>query len=89
MTQIENTTNHIRGKHLIAQNRMSIEDWTRFNSIGSDDLVHVLSNQQIARLLNISPQIINNELKRGTVRQISHQKQGDKVCEYQYFVYSA
>ncbi|WP_405075989.1 IS30 family transposase [Ligilactobacillus acidipiscis] len=89
MTQIENTTNHIRGKHLTKENRVSIEDWTRFNSTGPDDLVHVLSNRQIARLLNTSPQTINNELKRGTVRQISRQKQGDKVYEYQYFVYSA
>src|SRR5699024_11054993 len=81
--------NHIRGKHLTKENRVSIEDWTRFNSTGPDDLVHVLSNRQIAQLLNTSPQTINNEVKRGTMRQISRQKRGDKVYEYQYFVYSA
>lgn len=89
MTQIGNTTNHIQGKHLTKENRVSIEDWTRFNSKGPHDLVHVLSNRQIAKLLNTSPQTINNELKRGTIRQIRRQKQGDKTYEYEYFEYSA
>lgn len=89
MTQIENTTDHVRGKHLTKEDRITISNWTKMNATGKDDKVHVLSNREIAQALNVSPQTINNEIKRGTVRQIRRQRQGEKVYEYSYEIYSS
>lgn len=88
MTQIENTTKRTRGKHLTIYERNSIAAWTKLNSYGTQDRVHILSNRAIAKMLATSPQTINNEIKRGTVRQIKRQKQNGRVYEYSYEIYS-
>src|SRR5699024_6325963 len=45
------------------------------------------SNRAIAARLGRAPQTINNEIKRGTVRQIRRQKQNGKTYDYAYHVY--
>ena len=47
-----------------------------------------LSNRAVGKKLGINHQTINNELKRGTVRQIHRQKRHGKNYDYPYFVYS-
>lgn len=44
------------------------------------------SNRHIAKSIERAPQTINNEIKRGTIRQIRRQKNG-KVYTYTYQVY--
>ena len=43
-----------------------------------------LSNRAIGRQLGVNHQTINNELKRGTVRQIRRQKFNGKTYDYPY-----
>ncbi|OTA80396.1 IS30 family transposase [Limosilactobacillus reuteri] len=47
-----------------------------------------LSNRAIGRQLGVNHQTINNELKRGTVRQIRRQKFNGKTYDYPYHIYS-
>ncbi len=47
-----------------------------------------LSNRAIGRQLGVNHQTINNELKRGTVRQIHRQKFNGKTYDYPYHIYS-
>ena len=47
-----------------------------------------LSNRAIGRQLGVNHQTINNELKRGTVRQIRRQKFNGKTYDYSYHIYS-
>lgn len=53
-----NTSSTLRGKHLTQHDRQLIELWKN---------KHKLSNREIARRLDKSPQTIHNEIKRGTV----------------------
>lgn len=48
----------------------------------------LLSNRAIGRQLGVNHQTINNELKRGTVRQIRRQKFNGKTYDYPYHIYS-
>ncbi|MCC4509779.1 helix-turn-helix domain-containing protein, partial [Limosilactobacillus reuteri] len=47
-----------------------------------------LSNRAIGRQLGVNQQTINNELNRGTVRQLRRQKSNGKIYEYSYYIYS-
>ncbi|WP_143449077.1 IS30 family transposase, partial [Limosilactobacillus reuteri] len=47
-----------------------------------------LSNRAIGRQLGVNHQTINNELNRGTVRQLRRQKSNGKIYEYSYYIYS-
>ncbi|WP_323065093.1 helix-turn-helix domain-containing protein, partial [Limosilactobacillus reuteri] len=47
-----------------------------------------LSNRAIGRQLGVNHQTINNELNRGTVRQLRRQKSNGKIFEYSYYIYS-
>lgn len=71
-----NMTNH-KGTHLSYEERVQIET---LRNLG-------FSNRAIARELGRAPQTINNEIHRGTTRQINRQKQQHKVYEYETQVY--
>ncbi|SDL28293.1 IS30 family transposase [Lacicoccus qingdaonensis] len=77
MTQLHDTTESIKGKHLTKAERAQIEILKQEN----------YSNRDIAARLGRAPQTINNEIKRGTVRQIRRQKQNGKTYDYEYYVY--
>ncbi|MCC4481094.1 helix-turn-helix domain-containing protein, partial [Limosilactobacillus reuteri] len=47
-----------------------------------------LSNRAIGRQLGVNHRTINNELNRGTVRQLRRQKSNGKIFEYSYYIYS-
>lgn len=79
MTQTKNITETTTGKHLSSDERKSIQRWHREG----------LSNREIARRLDRAPQTIHNEIKRGTVKQISQQKQDGKIYQYTKYVYFA
>lgn len=81
MTQIENTIDSRKGKHLDYDERIKIEAWKQLNP--------PLSNRTIAKLLDRAPQTIHTEVKDGTVRQIKRQTNHGKTYEYESFVYSA
>lgn len=81
MTQIENTTESRKGKHLNYQERLKIEAWKQVNK--------PLSNREIARKLGRVPQTINTEIKDGQVRQIRRQVQNGKTYVYESFCYAA
>ncbi|UXR34038.1 helix-turn-helix domain-containing protein [Staphylococcus simulans] len=69
-------TNH-KGTHLSYEERVQIET---LKNLG-------FSNRAIARELGRAPQTINNEIHRGTTRQIKRQKQQHKVYEYEAQIY--
>lgn len=81
MTQIENTTVSLKGKHL------TYEECCQIEALKTQE--HPLSNRQIAKQLGRAPQTIHTEVKDGTVRQIRQQKQNGKCYEYESFIYSA
>ncbi|WP_434547342.1 IS30 family transposase [Mammaliicoccus sciuri] len=71
-----NMRNH-KGTHLSYEERVQIET---LKNLG-------FSNRAIARELGRAPQTINNEIHRGTTRQIKRQKQQHKVYEYETQIY--
>lgn len=77
MTQLHDTTESIKGKHLSKAEQAQIKILKQEN----------YSNRDIAARLGRAPQTINNEIKRGTVRQIRRQKQNGKTYDYEYHVY--
>lgn len=77
MTQFHNNTESIKGKHLTQAERAQI---SILKSEG-------YSNRQIAERLGRAPQTINNEIERGTVQQMSRQKQNGKTYDYYHTVY--
>lgn len=81
MTQTENTTESLKGKHLTYKERVQIE---LLRSLDKP-----MSGNKIAGKLGRARQTIHTEIKDGTIRQIRKQKYKDKVYEYEYYVYSA
>ena len=81
MTQTENTTESLKGKHLTYKERVQIEILRSLDK--------PMSGNQIAEKLGRARQTIHTEIKDGTIRQIRKQKHNDKVYEYEYYVYSA
>ena len=79
MTQVNNTTELRKGKHLTFGEMSKIEGYKDVD----------FSNRKIANLLGRSPQTINNAIKAGTVTQKRQQKQNGKVYTYYDEVYMA
>ena len=79
MTQVNNTTELRKGKHLTFGEMSKIEGYKDVD----------FSNRKIANLLGRSPQTINNAIKAGTVTQKRQQKQNGKVYTYYDEVYLA
>ena len=77
MTQVDNNTNPIKGKHLTYDERSQI---TVLKKEG-------YSNRAIAKVLKRSHQTINDEIKRGTVTQLRIQKQNGKTYKYYDEIY--
>uniref|UniRef100_UPI000B04121E helix-turn-helix domain-containing protein n=1 Tax=Salinicoccus sediminis TaxID=1432562 RepID=UPI000B04121E len=77
MTQPHDTTESIKGKHLTQDERAQIEILKQEN----------YANRAIAARLGRAPQTINNEIKRGIIRQTRRQKQNGKTYDYEYHVY--
>lgn len=77
MTQLHDTTESIKGKHLTADERAQITILKK----------EKYSNRAIAERLDRAPQTINNEILRRTVRQMRRQKQNGKVYDYYDDVY--
>ena len=77
MTHTNSSTSSHKGKHLTYEERCQISILVHEN----------YSNRHIAKSIERAPQTINNEIKRGTIRQIRRQKQGGKVYTYTYQVY--
>src|SRR5699024_9945780 len=77
MTQLHDTTESIKGKHLTTDERAQIAILKR----------EKYSNRQIAARLGRAPQTINNEINRGTVQQMCRQKQNGKTYDYYHIVY--
>ncbi len=77
MTQTNDNTSSLKGKHLSYSERCQIMAYKK---------VHY-SNQKIAKILKRAPQTINNEVKRGTIIQMKRQKQGGKIYDYYYHIY--
>ena len=75
MTYSNSTTTRLKGQHLTAIERGKIAAW---HSEG-------ISNRQIAKRLGVVPQTINNELKRGKLKQV---KKINGKCHY-FFKYNA
>ena len=71
-------TTHKKNAHLTKEERVMIAN---LKSQG-------LSNRAIGRQLGVNHQTINNELNRGTVRQLRRQKSNGKIYEYSYYIYS-
>ncbi|CDK35994.1 hypothetical protein A8C50_10090 [Ligilactobacillus salivarius] len=68
-------TTHKKNAHLTKEERVMI---ATLKSQG-------LSNRAIGRQLGVNHQTINNELNRGTVRQLRRQKSNGKIYEYSYY----
>lgn len=81
MTQTENTTESLKGKHLTYKERAQIEILRSLDK--------PMSGNKIAEKLGRARQTIHTEIKDGTTRQIRKQKQNGKDYEYEYYVYSA
>ncbi len=77
MTQFHDNTELQEGKHLTKDERAQIAILKREN----------YSHLQIVKRLGRAPQTINNEIKRGTVRQLRRQKQNGKTYDYYHTVY--
>ncbi|HGO1473553.1 TPA: IS30 family transposase, partial [Staphylococcus aureus] len=77
MTHTYFNTTKRKGTHLSYEERVQIET---LRNLG-------FSNRAIARELGRAPQTINNEIHRGTTRQIKRQKQQHKVYEYETQIY--
>ena len=77
MTQVDNNTNPIKGKHLTYDERSQI---TVLKKEG-------YSNRAIAKVLKRSHQTINDEIKRGMVTQLRIQKQNGKTYKYYDEIY--
>ena len=71
-------TTHKKNAHLTKEERVMIA------TLKSQEL----SNRAIGRQLGVNHQTINNELNRGTVRQLRRQKSNGKIYEYSYYIYS-
>nr|WP_235888820.1 helix-turn-helix domain-containing protein [Ruoffia tabacinasalis] len=69
MTHTNFSTPSNKGKHL------SYEERCQISILLQEDY----SNRKIAKTLGRAPQTINNEIKRGTIRQIRRQKQQRKT----------
>ena len=84
MTHLNNTmstsllTTHKKNAHLTKEERVMI---ATLKSQG-------LSNRAIGRQLGVNHQTINNELNRGTVRQLRRQESNGKIYEYSYYIHS-
>lgn len=79
MTQEQFNTDSRKGKHLSYQERSQIAVLKKLGH----------SNRAIAKLLGRAPQTINNEVKRGTVKQKRVQKHTHKVYTYSDEIYFA
>lgn len=81
MTHTHHTTTRTPGKHLTYEERIQIEVYKNEG----------YSNRQIALKIRCSRSTINNEIKRGTVRQIKQRQTAPsgKVYEYSTHIYSA
>ncbi|MFC0491094.1 Transposase and inactivated derivatives, IS30 family [Listeria grayi] len=66
MTQIENTTESLKGKHLTYKERVQIEILRSLDK--------PMSGNKIAEKLGRARQTIHTEIKDGTIRQIRKQK---------------
>lgn len=77
MTHLNGTTNHVKGKHLTEFERHQIQILKSEN----------YSNRAIAKILNRAPQTINNEINRGTVKQIKRVVSNGKEYFYDYECY--
>lgn len=78
MTQLHDTTESVKDKHLNKKERDQIEILKRQN----------YSNRDIARELGRAPQTIHNEVNHGTVIQLKRQKQNGKTYDNYYDIYS-
>lgn len=77
MTQVDSTINPRKGKHLSSDER------SRIAVLKEEGY----SNRKIATVLKRSAQAINDEVIRGTITQLSIQKQNGKTYEYYKDVY--
>ncbi len=68
MTQIKDTTNSRKGKHLSYSERSQIMVLKKEN----------YSNRAIAKVLNRAPQTINNEINIGTITQLKRQNRVER-----------
>lgn len=81
MTQTENTTELLKGKHLTYKEQVKIEALRSLDT--------PVSGNKIAEYLGCARQTIHMEIKDGTIRQIRKQKQNGKIYEYEFHIYSA
>ncbi len=79
MTQVNTTTKSHKGTHLTFAEMKQIEAYKKIN----------LSNREIGRLLERNHQTINNNVKKGSVLQVSKQTQNGKAYFYEKEVYFA
>lgn len=79
MTQVNNNTESRKGTHLTFAEMNQIEAYKKLG----------LSNRAIGRLLGRNYQTINNNVKKGTVTQVSKQTQNGKSYFYERDVYFA
>jgi len=77
MTQVNTITKSHKGTHLTFADMKQIEACKKIN----------LSHCEIGRLLERSPQTINDNVKKGTVLQVNKQVQKGKAYLYEKEVY--
>ena len=79
MTQVNTITKSHKGTHLTYAEMKQIEAYKKIE----------LSHREIGRLLERSPQTINDNVKKGTVLQVNKQIQNGKAYFYEKEVYFA
>ena len=79
MTHTKNNTNSRKEKYLSYSERCQIAILKKEH----------YSNRQVAKVLGRAPQTIHSEIKRGTITQLTRQKQSEKVYDYYSSVYEA
>lgn len=79
MTQVDDTTESRKSKHLTYHEMCQIEGYKKEGH----------SNRKIAKLLERCPQTINHAIKVGTVTQMHKQEQNGKVYFYEEEIYLA
>lgn len=77
MTQTKNIIDSRKEKHLSYAERSQISILKKEG----------YSNRQVASALGRAPQTIHNEVRRGTITQMSRQKQNGKTYDYYYTTY--
>lgn len=77
MTQFNVNTPAVKDKHLTTDERAKIQVLKQAG----------YSHRQIAKQLGRAPQTINNEIHRGSVTQVSKQKQNGKTYRYTHAMY--